>query len=338
MKVRLGAMGLPLSALHAPEALVVLAALVVSTAGPLAAQQRPDRDFRPAVARPAWPVAEGPRLCVDEAHHNFHTVSDRFWAFGELARRDGYRVAPSRALFTADALTACDLLVISNAQPSGDDWDKYPYPTPSAFTATEIAAVSAWVSTGGQLLLIADHMPLAGAATALASAFGARFVNGFAFKSPGADTSAAAIQAVRGSVTLFRRDDATLHEHAITAGRDSAERVTQVRSFTGQAFQFEGPGVEPVMTLPSDFVSLEPRVAWQFDGSTPQRAVGGWMQGATRRVDRGRVALFGEAAMFSAQVTGRARSPMGMNAPMAEQNAQFVLNVLHWLSGVIAPD
>ena len=41
--------------------------------------------------------------------------------------------------------------------------------------------------------------------------------------------------------------------------------------------------------------------------------------------------------MFSAQVAGPTRRPMGMNAPGAEQNAQFVLNVLHWASGLLAP-
>jgi hypothetical protein len=52
-------------------------------------------------------------------------------------------------------------------------------------------------------------------------------------------------------------------------------------------------------------------------------------------VGRGRVAFFGEAAMFSAQVAGREKRPMGMNAPLAEQNAQFALNTLHWLSGLL---
>ena len=46
----------------------------------------------------------------------------------------------------------------------------------------------------------------------------------------------------------------------------------------------------------------------------------------------GRAAFFGEAAMFSAQLSDK--QPMGMNAPMAEQNFQFVLNVMHWLSGI----
>jgi hypothetical protein len=64
----------------------------------------------------AYEAAKGPRLCLDEAHHNFHTLDDRFWAFGELARRDGFRVAPSRETITAAALAKCDLFVISNAQ------------------------------------------------------------------------------------------------------------------------------------------------------------------------------------------------------------------------------
>lgn len=299
------------------------------------AQQVPDRAFDPPVPRPVWPAADGPRLCVDAAHFNFHTIDNRFWVFGELARRDGFRVTSANAVFSAASLAACEVLVISNAQPSGDPWSSYPYPTPSAFTAAEIAAVTAWVRGGGRLLLIADHMPLAGAAAALAAAFGADFVDGFALKGVAADRSAAAIQAARGAPTLFRREEGTLVAHAITEGRDPSERLTQVRSFTGQAFRWGSPDVHPVMRLPADFVSLEPRIAWQFDSTTHARAVGGWLQGATRRAGTGRVALFGEAAMFSAQRSGGAL--MGMNAPMAEQNAQFVLNVLHWLSGVLEP-
>ena len=45
------------------------------------------------------------------------------------------------------------------------------------------------------------------------------------------------------------------------------------------------------------------------------------------------VVLLGEAAMLSAQRAGPEAAPMGMNAPGAEQNAQFALNVLHWLAG-----
>ena len=130
----------------------------------LRAQQLPDRDFRPPVPRPAFESAKGPRLCLDEAHHNFHTLADRFWAFGELARRDGYRVGPLRLAFTATSLSACDLLVISNTQWSGADWSKYPTPTPSAFTEGEIAAVSTWVERGGSRCVIHRRIRVQGRA------------------------------------------------------------------------------------------------------------------------------------------------------------------------------
>ena len=45
------------------------------------------------------------------------------------------------------------------------------------------------------------------------------------------------------------------------------------------------------------------------------------------------MAAFGEATMFTAQVDED--GPMGMNHPEAPQNAQFVLNVLHWLTGAL---
>lgn len=142
-------------------ATVVALALVASIA--VRAQQVPDTAFRPPVPHPAWATATGPRLCLDEGHFNFHTLASRFWAFGELARRDGYRVSGVRERFTSPLLSGCDLLVISNAQVSGHPWEEWGLPTPSAFTDAEIAAVRAWVESGGRLLLIADHMPLAAA-------------------------------------------------------------------------------------------------------------------------------------------------------------------------------
>lgn len=323
---------------HSRSLITGLVTLVgIVAAHPADAQQVPDTAFKPAITRPAYPVGTGPRLCLDEAHHNFHTLDNRFFVFGDLARRDGFRVAPLRTVFTAASLARCEVLVISNAQPSDKEWNTYPYPTPSAFTDSETRTVLKWVNDGGRLLLIADHMPLAGAASQLASAIGARFTDGFAYPRAAWRTDSTMNDAAASAPTMFRVADRTLAPHPILDGRGPDERVTQVRSFTGQAFQLRGSGSSPVMVLPADFISLEPRVAWQFEKTTTVRPVGNWLQGGTRRVGRGRVAIFGEAAMFSAQVAGPNRRAMGMNAQGAEQNAQFVLNVLHWLTGVIEP-
>ena len=51
-----------------------------------------------------------------------------------------------------------------------------------------------------------------------------------------------------------------------------------------------------------------------------------------KEIARGRVALFGEAAMFTAQRAGPELAPVGMNAPAAAQNAQLALNLVRWLT------
>ena len=59
--------------------------VVALVGGSASAQQVPDTAFRPPVRRPAYTTGAGPTLCLDEAHHNFHTLDNRFRAFGELA-------------------------------------------------------------------------------------------------------------------------------------------------------------------------------------------------------------------------------------------------------------
>jgi hypothetical protein len=78
---------------------------------------------------------------------------------------------------------------------------------------------------------------------------------------------------------------------------------------------------------------LAPVRSDEFGPDTKRLPVGGRLQGAVIPIGSGRAAFFGKAAMFSAQLSDN--RPMGMNAPMAEQNFQFVLNVMHWLSGIL---
>ncbi|MFT3807246.1 hypothetical protein [Arenimonas sp.] len=291
-----------------------------------AAQQVPDKDFRPAVGAPTFTEGQGPVVCLDEAHHNFHTLDGRFFAFGALLQRDGYVVQPSRGAFDAKTLSPCTVLVISNALPNTEDWAGYPSPTPFAFTASEVEAVKQWVDGGGRLLLIADHQPLAGAAANLAAAFDVRFTDGFAFEGFTDEAKREVIE----RPTIFRRSDGGLADHAITRGRNEAESIASLRSFTGQAFRAPA-NAQALMVMPKGSVSLQPKTAWAFQADTPYLDVGGWLQGAVMPVGQGRAAFFGEAAMFSAQLAGPQKQPMGMNAPEAERNGQFVLNLMHWL-------
>jgi len=288
------------------------------------AQQVADAEFRPEIGKPMYEAGRGPRVLIDAAHHNFHTADGRYQPFASLLGRDGYTVENNTELFQAASLQPANILVISNALAAQNEEDWF-LPTPSAFDSAEIDAVEGWVRDGGALLLIADHLPFPGAAAELAARFGVFLQNGFAV---GPDDDMGPI--------LFTRANAGLAGHAITRGLSSGETVDTVVSFTGQAFRAApGAPVEPLLTLGANTVLVLPAVAWQFSKLTPRLPAAGWLQGAVLRHGRGRVAVFGEAAMFTAQYGGAERRPMGMNHPEAKQNAQFLLNVMHWLSGAL---
>ncbi|MBX7221058.1 MAG: DUF4350 domain-containing protein [Blastocatellia bacterium] len=296
-----------------------LAGWSISLANP---QQVSDTAFKPAVKSPAFPEHKGPVVLLDEAHFNFHTADGRYQPFADLLRRDGYVVTPSRSKFQKSTLDQGKILVIANAlaEQNQSDWS---LPNPSAFTKAEIESVCSWVNNGGSLLLIADHMPFAGAATDLGAALGVRFSNGYALD-----------QKAKGGTLVFRLADGTLKDHPILSGRSEHEKVDAVVTFTGSAFQIVGPA-QPLLVFASTVNCLLPEKAWEFSEKTPRIPLEGWYQGAVFQFGKGKVAVFGEAAMFSAQLAGPNKNPMGMNAPLAAQNPQFLLNLVHWLSGLL---
>lgn len=278
-----------------------------------------DTAFQPPVGMPMYAAGEGPLILLDEAHNNFHTMDGRYQTAVRILRQDGFTVEPLREPFTPEALAGADLLLIANAL-ADENVQAWRLPTPSAFSEAEISAVRSWVETGGALLLIADHMPFPGAAADLAAVFGAHFLNGFATDSTGA-----------ADLFMFRRSERTLASHPVSDGRRVEERVDSVLSITGQAFSVDPP-LEPILLVPQGTIVLLPDEAWRFSAETPVRDGQGLAQGAVGIWQEGKVAFWGEAAMFTAQVSGEERRPMGMNLPEARQNAQLLLNLVHWLT------
>lgn len=278
------------------------------------AQQVGDTSFTYPISRPQYAAGKGPEVVIDEAHRNFHTASGRYYPFAKLLRADGYRVSAGTKSF-AESLPAKDaILVIANAT-DGRQWI---LPTHSAFTVAEIEAVITWVRAGGSLLLIADHMPMAGAADSLARAFGFRFYNGFAVRRDNAASE------------LFCRADGNLLANTITNGFGIDEQVDSVIAFTGQGFSIP-EGAIPVMRLGKEYEVLLPDTAWRFHDNTPRVPGDDLFIAACLEFGKGRIAVFGEAAMFTAQtVSGR---KVGMNHPVARNNAQLLRNVMRWLGG-----
>ncbi|MGD2153763.1 MAG: hypothetical protein PVG79_10895 [Gemmatimonadales bacterium] len=325
------------------RALATIVVILALTATAATAQQVADSAFHYAGPEPAYEAGTGPRVCVDAAHHNFHTVDGRYLAFGTLLRDDGYRVHANTDPFAPSSLGECDVLVISNATAEANAEDRA-YPHGSAFTRAEITALLDWVLGGGSLLLIVDHAPWPGANGDLGVLLGAHMLDGYVGMEVFGDLDE---DALSGAAELYGvpidrllesfGEPGRLAEHAILRGRSSAEAISTVTTFTGHAF-YPSSQMEPLLVLSPDAwggAPLNLNLPEAPQEAMPTFPVGGWLQGGAVRVGEGRAVVLGEAAMCTAQLAGPQRVPMGMNNPAAPQNAQFCLNVVHWLSGLL---
>ena len=292
------------------------------------AQPIPDPSFDPFIAEPTYRTAH-PRVVVDEDHFNYHTITGRYQPFAALIRNDGYAVVAGTEKFTRAFLSRVDVLVIANARGG----EKRPQATADAFTAAECDAVTNWVKAGGRMLLIADHEPFGLSARTLASRFGVGMGLGHVF-----DRERSLIDPTFISYTP---DHGLVRDHPITRGRNTGEQVRHVLTFDGQSLQAP-TGAVALLTLGPE--ARESDNVQQLEAGTG-RPVGGRAQGIALIHGQGRVVIMGEAAMFSAQVyrpgaPGQGGGPdpgeirFGMNVP-GNDDRQFVLNVMHWLSGAL---
>ena len=270
---------------------------------------------------PAHAEGQGPIVALDHAHWNYHKLDRRYKMFGKLLEKDGSRVRPFETAFTKQGLEEIGILAIANALHEDTATKGWVAPTPSAFTPEEVAAVRQWVHDGGALLLIADHMPFPGAAADLGAAFGFTFHNAYAkHKETGS-----------GWIDFGGDKPAALAKHPITKGRNADEEVVKVRCFAGQVFEIP-EDAQPIL-IPDDMYEhwMTQRAGQHQDPKTPKLPVKpGSVQGAVLEYGKGRVAVFGEAMMFSVQGS-LGRGFTGMYGKGGRHNAQFLLNVIHWL-------
>ncbi len=283
------------------------------------ANQRVDDTFIPRVSTCTFCEAEHISVAVDAAHHNFHTVDDRFAPFAKILNADGFSVQSNEQLFSADTLKSLDILVIANAlhEKNTENWDR---PNLPAFSPQEMTALYNWVTQGGALFLIADHMPWAGASAELASLFGIGFFNGY-------------VEVSGHREQYFTLDDRSLLASPVTTQRKQFN-VTKVQGFLGQGFSVP-PDAIPVLQFTTPAVSWMPQKSWDINDNTPFFNATGLYQGALLEVGKGKLAVFGEAGMFTAQLVEDKDEvwKLGLNAESASQNEQFLINIMHWLAG-----
>jgi hypothetical protein len=229
------------------------------------------------------------------------------------------------------------VLVIANARGSENPNDA----ARPAFSESECDAVERWVRAGGALLLIADHAPFGSAAHNMALRFGVEMGRGYVFDPQHSDGNP--------TFLVFSAENGLLGNHAVLRGHSESERVHRIVAFTGQSLSIPN-GATALMMLATSAFEVDSYAAGmerlstsagrsgsKTAGDSPGRSDAGRAQGIALVFGRGRLIVVGEAALFSAQFL-RARKAgehdlrFGMNAP-GNDDKQFVVNALHWLSG-----
>jgi len=281
-------------------------------------------DFNANVTRPAY-VEQHPKVLFDEAHNNADTSAGRYKPFADLITSDGYTVSPNRESFSKAKLSGYALLVIVNASGPQARRDA------AAFSEEECDAVRDWVSQGGGLLLITDHAPFSAAATVLSKRFGVDLMKGYTVD-PSHDNKESGDQ----TELVFTRDDGLLADHPITRGRDAAERINRIITFSGTSAK--GPeGSAAILKLTDTALDiLPPNRKPSPEEPSPdhqQVSAGGRAQGVALSLGKGRVVVLCEAAMLTSQVAPQGFR-FGMNVAGFD-NRQLALNIMHWLSGLI---
>ncbi len=178
----------------------------------------------------------------------------------------------------------------------------------------------------------------------LAARFGVTMGKGYAFE-----------QTDDGITTNLDFHGNGLGVHPIISGRDSADQVKRVHTYTGQSLR--GPlGSTVLLALDEtareavDQPTIgqisrrirdgEPAVDVFAELSRPALPA----QGLAFSFGQGRVVVLGEAAMLTAQIIHFPDQPeaepfrFGLNTDDGHDDQQFALNVIRWLSGALPLD
>lgn len=302
--------------------LAVAAVLAVSACGESV-------EFDARVDRPAFPEGSGPVVLFDEGHHNRHEMDGTYEPFAELVRNDGFQVRAIEGPLNEETLRQGAILVIVTAQSQTETNAE------SAFTPAEVRAVADWVEAGHSLLLVTDHYPFPNAAAELAHRFGLDTGKGMVF-----DSKHFRDGTRDDSRLIYSTENGLLAAHPITRGRNPAESVRVVETFTGDAFKRVDSKSGGLLNLAdSARIHVGVPTVTREGGDTKvsvefvnPRSGAGWAQGVAFDFGKGRVVAYAEAAMLTAQEDGGRK--LGMNAA-GNDNRQLVLNSMRWLARVL---
>lgn len=278
-------------------------------------QQIPDLEFEAQIKNPKYSSKTTATIGIDASHNNLHKVDGGFGPFAKLMQADGYQLKSITKISKEELMQLTTFVIVNPIHSSNiGNWKR---PITNAFDSIEINILHDWVKNGGSLLVIADHMPFSGATNGLAKAFGFEYEDGFVMS-----------ENQEWPPERYSKKQGNLYETPITKDIDS------IAGFTGSALRAPNKAIQ-IASFPKTHKLLIPEVAWQFENNTRRLDTTGLVMGAIMNYEKGKVAFFTEAAMFTAQIVQN-RIKVGFTSPRAPQNKQFVLNLMHWLDNGIS--
>ncbi|HLG17490.1 MAG TPA: hypothetical protein VJH03_23805 [Blastocatellia bacterium] len=182
------------------------------------------------------------------------------------------------------------------------------------------------------MLLIIDHLPFSASAAVLSKRFDVELTRGYVIdktnRNPESDDE---------TELVFTRGNDLLQDHPITQGRNAAERINRIITFSGTSLKGP-PGSVAFLKLADTAMDVVPpeRKQTSPEEAPPdhkQVSAAGRAQGIAMQFGKGRVVVLGEAAALTAQVARRGFK-FGMNVSGTD-NRQLALNIMHWLSGLL---
>lgn len=268
-------------------------------------------------------------VLFDLGHNSIGVPTESGQRLQDWLAEDGFTVEYSRGSLTSDLLNRGKILVlrVPLGTEQAENWQRSSRPTSSALTSAEVAAVEQWVRDGGGLLLVADHMPMAGAVRSLAAAFNVEIVDGFVLPEDRLNPLGTLDDFDSGGWMTYSRSVGNLAGHPITDGRSPEERIEYLTTDVGSALNLPSDFVSLVSLGPGT-VSLMPDTAWSLHLENPREDVEGWSQAGVACYAQGRVVLLADAWLF---LPGPHFDDEAQEKA-ARYHPQFTLNVMRWLA------
>lgn len=307
-----------------PASILALATLLATfaTAPALAQRQLPDLEFAFANDHPAYPADGGPVIALSTLNSPL-VQRGGYDPLLKLARTDGFRAARVDGTLAEILAGKPDILVVINAY-SRNFADFPAMDPPSAYSDADIEAVRKWVSDGGSLLILADHAPFGGGSSKLASAFGFTFLNGHV-----AEEKSAQAGYVRVDID-FTPQNGLSTDHPVTDGGTGRRKIGHYFAFGGQAF-IPPEKAKTLLRIPDGWSAIFSYAIERELRNAPRIDASGMSQGAVSEFGSGRLAVFGEAGGFSAQIVD-GTDRFGFSSPQGRDNPDFALSLLRWLA------